>query len=173
MSLQGADDVDLDVPCAGLPCERRGPLRRRPIPENSEDGRSAPRHYSDLRAFPYKAIGEGLQLRMALETWTLQVVFRLSLSESRAIGARRRHALRQIPAHLVEPAVGVPRADREARVPRVEEHEVERRDGGGRELLAAAAGPRRPGAEEERHVGAHLEPGGAERRAIADPVDPG
>src|SRR6185369_15584947 len=173
MSLQGADDVDLDVPCAGLPCARRGPLRRRPIPEHPEDARSAPRHYSYLRPLSYKAIGERLQLRMTLKTWTLQVVLRLSVSESRAIGAGGRDPLRHVPAHLFEPAVRVARADREARVPRVEEHEVERRDGRARELLAAAARPRRSGAEEERHVGAHLEPRREEARAIADPVDPG
>src|SRR5690242_3171713 len=100
MSLQGADDVDLDVPCAGLPCERRGPLRRRPIPEQPEDARSAPRHYSCLRALSYKAVGEGPQLRMTLETWTLQVVLRPSVSESRAIGARGGDALGSVPAHL-------------------------------------------------------------------------
>src|SRR5690349_16069752 len=133
MSLQGANDVDLDVLCAGLPCARRGPLRRRPTAEHPENGRSAPRHYSYLRPLSYKAIGEGPQLRMMLETWTLQVVLGPSPSESRAIGARGGDALRHVPAHLVEPAVRVARADREAGIPRVEEHEVERGDGGARE----------------------------------------
>ncbi len=69
---------------------------------------------------------------------------------------------------LVEPRVRFAGADGESRVLREEEHEIERRNVGRTEPLAASRGPGRAGPQEERHVRADRERGPAERLAISN-----
>jgi hypothetical protein len=74
MSLQGADDVDLD-PLGPDPLHCAcGAARRRAIPEDPKHGRTAARHYSRERPFTYKLTQHRPQRWVTVEASLLQVV---------------------------------------------------------------------------------------------------
>lgn len=172
MSLQGADDVDLD-PEPAIPRSPRSALSRRSIGVNPENRGTTARHYSRGGTPSYKALRHCPEAGVPVETRPLQVVARVG----RAPAAARRPDARLFPRRslprCVQPAIGVAGSDRQRRVRWVREHEVLLPDHRRDQPLSPAVRPRGPAAEEEGHVRAHLQGGGGEATGVSDAIGTG
>ena len=177
MSLQGADDVDLDAETR-LPRSGRRATRCRTIGKNPEYGRTAARHYSRGGTQTYKVPRNGPEEWMTVETWPLQVV----PGDGPSPPAVRRQSVRRrgrygraarFLSRCVKPSVSVPCPDRQRGIERVGEDEVERRHPSGGKLLPSSSRPGGSTSEEEGDVRSHLERCFEQGYGVADLVGAG